>query len=314
MTSAAFIAIDWGTTAARAYRLDASGTVLDVRTAQLGIQHVQDGRFRDALDTLLGDWRNEPVPRLACGMVGSQQGWIEAPYVDCPSPLAALADGIAHTPEGALAIVPGIRTRDAHGIPDVMRGEETQIAGVVDEHEQRVLVVLPGTHCKWARVESGRIVDFTTYMTGELYDILIKHSILGRLSVPGPGGTGPGFARGVERGLKPGALGHDMFGARTLALMGELPREDVADWLSGILIGREVRNARTWAHRHGYDGARVRLVGENALLARYELAFAQADVMVERADTQAAAHGLWRIAERAGIVSRHYAIHERHPT
>jgi 2-dehydro-3-deoxygalactonokinase len=303
LTATALIAIDWGTTSVRAYRVDATGTVLDSRSAALGIQSVQDGRFRDALSTLLGDWRDDRAPRIACGMIGSRQGWIEAPYVACPASLPDLIAGLVTAPEGALTVVPGVQTRDANGLPDVMRGEETQIVGAVDEREERVLAALPGTHSKWARVESGRIVDFMTFMTGEMWSVLLKHSILARLATPAATeSTGPAYAKGVAHGLGPGSLAHDIFGARTLALTGELAGTDVADWLSGMMIGREVRNARTWAHRHGYDGSRVRLVGDDALLARYEVAFAQADVVVERAHKHAAAHGIWRIAVHAGIV------------
>lgn len=303
MTATALIAIDWGTTSVRAYRVDATGAVLDSRSAPLGVQNVQDGRFRDALATVLGDWRDDRAPRIACGMIGSRQGWVEAPYVACPATLADLVGGIVAVPDGMLSVVPGVQTRDPNGLPDVMRGEETQLLGAVDARDERVLAALPGTHSKWARVESGRIVDFMTLMTGEVWSVLLKHSILGRLAkAPAEEGIGPGYAQGVARGLGPGNLVHDIFGARSLALMGELAGEDVADWLSGVMIGREVRNARTWAHRHGYDGARVRLIGDDALVARYLLAFAQADVAVERAHPHAAAHGLWRIAVHAGIV------------
>jgi 2-dehydro-3-deoxygalactonokinase len=183
-----------------------------------------------------------------------------------------------------------------------MRGEETQIVGAVDEGEDRVLAAMPGTHSKWACVEQGRIVDFMTFMTGEMWNLLLEHSILGRLAGPAPAEPGPAYARGVSRGLGPGSLGHDIFGARTLALMGELAEHEVADWLSGVLIGREVRNARTWAHRNGFDGARVRLVGADALVHRYERAFALADVEVGPAPAHAAARGLWRIAAGAGLV------------
>ena len=303
MTSAALVAIDWGTTSARAYRVSGTGEVLEARTEPLGILQVSDGRFDDALSRLLGDWRDERAPRIACGMIGSRQGWVEAPYIACPAPLTALVDGLAHTPNRELAIVPGASTRDAHGIPDVMRGEETQIVGGVDHGEARVLVALPGTHSKWAFVESGRIVDFMTFMTGEMWSVMLAHSILGRLAVMPDASSPPrpGFERGVARGLGPGNLTHDAFGARTLALMGELEGDEVADWLSGLMIGRELRNARTWAHRHGYDGARVRLIGGDALVARYAAALAQADVIVERAHSHAAAFGLWRIAVQAGI-------------
>ncbi len=182
MTDTALIAIDWGTTSVRAYRIGSDGVVSASNSAPLGIQNVRDGRFADALATLLGDWRDERAPALACGMIGSRQGWVEAPYVACPATLADLIGGIVAAPAGTLQVVPGVLTRDPHGVPDVMRGEETQIVGAVDAQAERVLAVLPGTHSKWARVEQGRIVDFMTVMTGELWNVLLQHSILGRLS------------------------------------------------------------------------------------------------------------------------------------
>jgi 2-dehydro-3-deoxygalactonokinase len=304
LTAAALVAIDWGTTSARAYRVAATGEVLEERAGPLGILRIANGRFDNALVELLGDWRHERVARVACGMIGSRQGWVEAPYIACPAPLTALADGLVRTSGGEMAVVPGVSTRDAYGIPDVMRGEETQIAGGVDPREERVLLVLPGTHSKWARVESGRIVDFMTFMTGEIWHVMRTHSILGKLAVdPDAASAGPGFERGVARGLGPGNLAHDVFGARTLALMGELEGGEVGDWLSGLMIGREVRNARTWAHRHGYDGGRVRLIGADALCDRYAAALEQAEVIVERAASGAAAHGIFRIAVQAGIVN-----------
>ena len=302
MPATSLIAIDWGTTSARAYCMDAGGNVIAQRAVPIGVMQVQDGCFPEALSVLLGDWRDVNAPRIACGMVGSRQGWREAPYVDCPAPLANLAAGIVRTEGGALAIVPGVRTRDSNGIPDVMRGEETQLVGAVGEAEERVLAVLPGTHCKWALVEQGRIKDFATFMTGEMYSVLMQHSILGRLAQPAGGEPGPGFALGVTRGLGAGGLSHDLFGARTLVLTGELAAPDVSDWLSGLLIGREVRNARLWAHRTGCDGASVRLVGADALLARYAAAMIQAGIAVEKAPVDAAALGLWKIAQHASLV------------
>jgi 2-dehydro-3-deoxygalactonokinase len=303
MPSTALIAIDWGTTSARAYCLGPNGHVIATRAAALGVLQVREGGFPDALAALLGDWHDLAAPRLASGMIGSRQGWREAPYVDCPAPLVSLAAGLVRTADDSLAIVPGVRTRDSNGIPDVMRGEETQLAGAIDEREDRVLAVLPGTHCKWALVEKGRLVDFATYMTGEMYSVLLNHSILGRLAQAAGGELGPGFAHGVTRGLGAGGLSHDLFGARTLVLTGELAPHDVPDWLSGLLIGREVRNARIWAQRQGSDGARVRLVGADALLARYAMAMTQAGIATEQAPADAAALGLWRIAQHAALVS-----------
>ena len=215
-----------------------------------------------------------------------------------------LAGGIVVAEAGRLHIVPGVSTRDAHGVPDVMRGEETQIVGAVDEREDRVLAAMPGTHSKWACIEAGRIVDFMTFMTGETVERAAE--------AQHPRAPGRSRAGGTRRGLRarrrraawaPGGLAHDIFGARTLALMGDLAEHEVADWLSGVLIGREIRYARAWAQRNGYDGSRVRLIGEDALVLRYERAFAQADIVVERAPAHAAARGLWRIATSAGLVS-----------
>ena len=303
MSATALVAIDWGTSAARAYRMDSAGRVLERRGVPLGVKHVRDGRFEPALAKLLGDWMAQPVPRIACGMIGSRQGWVEAPYVDCPASLTALADRLVRAPLDALTIVPGAITRDAAGIPDVMRGEETQLLGTVGPDEPAVLAVLPGTHSKWARVEHGRVVDFTTFMTGELYAVLIDHSMLGRLAGHEPGTLSrDAFARGVARGLGEGELAHDVFGARTLALTGALEPDDVADWLSGLLIGREVRAARAWAVRAGVDASTVRIIGSDALTERYDLALADAGVLAERGEPDAAAAGLWRIAQRAGLV------------
>lgn len=184
MSSAALIALDWGTTRARAFRIDATGRVLDTRSGDLGVQRLSGATFPQALAQLTGDWSDERAPRLACGMIGSRQGWREAPYLPCPASLEALSRGLVEVEGAALAIVPGLSTRDGSGLPDVMRGEETQIFGAVPIDAPRTLVVLPGSHSKWARVERGVVLDFTTYLTGELYDALVGHTILGRLATP----------------------------------------------------------------------------------------------------------------------------------
>ena len=302
MSATALVGIDWGTSAARAYRLDAGGQVLERRDLPIGIRHVRDGRFDAALAKLIAGW-DVRVPRIASGMIGSRQGWVEAPYVECPASLTALGDRLVRVPHDELAIVPGVVTHDAAGIADVMRGEETQLLGSVGRNE-RVLAVLPGTHSKWARVEHGRVVDFTTFMTGELYGVLIAHSMLGRLAGHEPGRfMRDAFSRGVARGLAGGELLHDMFGARTLALTAGLRSEEVADWLSGLLIGREVGAARAWAQRAGIDASHVRVIGADALADRYELALSDAGIVAARGVADAAAHGLWRVALHAGIVT-----------
>ena len=302
MSATALVGIDWGTSAARAYRFDAGGQVVERRDLPIGIRHVRDGRFDAALSKLIAGW-DVRVPRIASGMIGSRQGWVEAPYVECPASLTALGDRLVRVPHDELAIVPGVVTHDAAGIADVMRGEETQLLGAVGRNE-RVLAVLPGTHSKWARVEHGRVVDFTTFMTGELFGVLIDHSMLGRLAGHEPGRfVRDAFSHGVARGLADGELLHDLFGARTLGLTGALRSEEVADWLSGLLIGREVGAARAWAQRSGVDASHVRVIGADALADRYDLALADAGIVAARGVADAAAHGLWRIAVHAGIVT-----------
>jgi len=303
VSGTSLIAIDWGTTSARAYRLDARGGVVDERTAPLGISQVPSGRYEEALSALLGEWSSERAPRLACGMIGSRQGWIEAPYVACPASIDALVDGIAAVRTSKLSIVPGLNTRDRHGTPDVMRGEETQLVGAVDVDESMVLAVLPGTHSKWARMERGRIVDFSTYMTGELFGVLLAHSILGRMSERSLNArTEADFLRGVDRGLKNDGVTHAIFGARTLVLAGEMAATDVDDWLSGVLIGTEISAALAWTRDVGIDVTRVRIIGNDTLAARYATALAHAGVTTEHGDRHAAARGLWRIATRAGFL------------
>jgi 2-dehydro-3-deoxygalactonokinase len=318
----ALIAIDWGTTSARAYGIDAVGRVMASRSAELGVQRVAEGRFPQALDALLGDWRKFPVPRIACGMIGSRQGWIEVPYVPCPADLDAFGNALVRTPGGELLVVPGALCRDADGVPDVMRGEETQLVGAMVADDERVLAVLPGTHSKWAVVDEGRLLGFATFMTGELYAVLLDHSILGRManrrylasggaladaveaSAP-PVETSRGdaaFRAGLHRGWGMHALAHDIFGARTLALANELDAVCVPEWLSGVLIGHEIAGARRWVEAWGVSANRVRVIGAEALAGRYERALACAGVVTDRAANDAAATGLWRIAQRAGVV------------
>jgi 2-dehydro-3-deoxygalactonokinase len=294
----ALIGIDWGTTSARAFLFDRDGALLAQRDAPLGISKVAGGAFAPALATLLGDWNTQAGPRLASGMIGSRQGWVEAPYLRCPASLSDLAASLATTPDGALRIVPGLLAENSGGIPDVMRGEETQLVGAVAA-EETVVAVLPGTHSKWARIERGTVADFATYLTGELYGVLMEHSILGRMASASPTAPGPAFARGVECGLASDGLTHDLFGARTLALTGGLAAHEVADWLSGLLIGAEIRAAQAWL---GDLRAPVRIIGADALTLRYERAMGVAGLPFERGALDAAARGLWRIAKQAGLV------------
>lgn len=292
------IAVDWGTSSLRGYRLDADGTVLETRRSDEGIL-ASAGRFADVLRALVAGW---PGDILLCGMIGSRNGWHELPYLPCPADAAALAAAMQPFQEPALPgrtlwFVPGVATgTGAAGVPDVMRGEETQLAGLVPAlGPGKHRVCLPGTHSKWARIEDGRITAFATTMTGELYALLRRHSILGKLMT----GTDShfddaGFALGIARSGEPGGLAHHLFGTRTLGLFERLPGEALASYLSGVLIGHEIRD-------HRPDGNVVHLVGSPGLAQRYAHALSVLGSGSMRHPEDLAASGLYQLARARGL-------------
>ena len=228
----ALVALDWGTSSLRAYLLDPHGSIIAERADDHGILNlpaVGPAGFEAAFAQSCGDWlrRTPGLPVVAGGMVGSAQGWIEAPYVACPADthvLAAHAASVASDKGVRILIAPGVIYDPANGVPDVMRGEEIQIAGALaaapTARAGRSLMVLPGTHSKWVEIEDGRIVRFATYMTGEVFAVLCKHSILGRLmpAVAAPHEEDPAaFTAGLEaaRASGPGDLTHQLFATRT---------------------------------------------------------------------------------------------------
>jgi 2-dehydro-3-deoxygalactonokinase len=180
------IAVDWGTSGFRAYRLDSQGNILDSRAAAKGILSVPAGRFPEVLEEQVGDWIAQgEAPIVMSGMVGSRQSWVEAPYVPCPAGFAEIAAALREVRWGERHawIVPGLSCRDAAGVHDVMRGEEVQVLGGLEADAGRVC--LPGTHSKWVVVANKKITGFSTYMTGETYAVLKQHSILGRMMEEG---------------------------------------------------------------------------------------------------------------------------------
>jgi 2-dehydro-3-deoxygalactonokinase len=288
MPEGQMIGIDWGTSSFRAFRLDAAGRVVDRRAAARGILAVEDARFEEELLRQAGDWIADGEHLvLMSGMIGSRQGWIEAPYVPCPAGPAELAAALAVVPcVGArVRIVPGLAGEDASGTPEVMRGEETQIVGVLAQRAGAALICLPGSHSKWARVADGRITGFETCLSGEAFAALRDHTILGRLMRAAP--TDPAaFDRGLARAGEAGHLLHHLFGVRTLGLFGRLGVQEAASYLSGLLIGHEVRAALP------ATGAEVHLIGAAPLCALYQRAIAACGSRAVLHDEDAAARGL----------------------
>lgn len=287
------LAIDWGTSSLRCYRLDREGGIVESRSSAKGILAIKGGKFAQALEAEAGDWiAAGEAPIVMSGMIGSRQGWAEAPYAECPAGLGEIAAGMKEVRWGSHRgwIAPGLTCRDESGVRDVMRGEETQILGVIDElgpDEHRIC--LPGTHSKWALVRDGRIERFGTYMTGEVYAVLKAHSILGRMmSAEQPDEAA--FLEGVARAGTPGGLLHHLFGVRARGLFGEIGDKSSASYLSGILIGHELRSAL----REG--GRRFHLLCAPQLAALYETAARAVGTEAVALDPNAAVRGLFRLA------------------
>lgn len=294
---ARLIGLDWGSTRLRAFLLDAGGAVLATRQSEQGASTLSDeAGFEQAFAAVTADWPAAPV--LACGMVGSQHGWREAPYAPCPADASALAEHALKLNE-RIALVPGLMHDD--GRPDVMRGEETQIVGALALHPElaaQCCLVLPGTHAKWARVDAGRVTGFATHMTGELYALLRRHSVLARL-MPTDGASPPSseaFLAGIDAAREDGALGHQLFAVRTLGLFKRLAPAQLPDYLSGLLIGHEI------AHELAAGApARLALVGDPVLCERYALALRRFGLNSPLQLGNTAPAGLWQLAQAMGI-------------
>lgn len=223
------------------------------------------GGFPKALDAITAGWEADAGRVLMSGMVGSRQGWLEIPYVNCPADTAAIAKGVKPVEwrKGSTALIcPGLTCRDADGVPDVMRGEEVQVMGALalDRGEGIGSILMAGTHSKHVRVEKGTIAGFATHMTGEVFAVLKAHSILGRMMEEGPEDAAS-FAAGVLRSGEGGGPLHHIFGVRTRGLMGDLPGRAAADYLSGILVGHTLRAAQ--------PAAPVLVIGAPAVTDRY---------------------------------------------
>lgn len=305
------VALDWGTTSLRAWLLGAEGQVIAARRRTRGLLSMarlsadeRAGEYARVYDEVCGDWHLDwpGLPALACGMVGSAGGWRDAGYLDVPTDLAISASDLIEVshPGGTLHLVPGLRIPSRENSPgDVLRGEECQLIGaldLVDLDDSPLVFVLPGTHTKWVRVEGHEVVSFTTVMTGELFGLLIHHGLLARTSELGTRDD-DAFARGLaaaDRGLPT-----ELFGGRALVLDGLLEAAALPDYLSGVLIGDEIR------HQLPPDDAAGRFVlcGEPDLCRRYESGLARAGVTPRVVAEDASARGLWSVARRAGLVT-----------
>jgi 2-dehydro-3-deoxygalactonokinase len=291
------IAVDWGTSNFRAFRVDAEGAVVARCSSPQGILRVAGGNFEEALRAEVGAWLQEGEKHiLLCGMIGSRQGWVEAEYLRCPVGIEELAASVVQVPffGAEVLLVPGVMGpvtgKDGAKAPELMRGEETAAMGILDD-ARAGLVCFPGTHSKWIQLSDRKIVSFTTSMTGEVYSALSRCTILERTMTSGGVTEEAAFRDGVSRSADSGGLLHHLFGVRTLVLMGQLKAEASASYLSGLLIGHEVRAAMP-------TGARVVLAGAAQLCGLYAQAIEACGGRATLAEEDAAALGLAAIGRR----------------
>jgi 2-dehydro-3-deoxygalactonokinase len=303
----ALIAVDWGSSSFRAYLMAGDGAIIDEIASTDGVSTIAKDTFPDTLRRLVGDWL-DAYPNasvLASGMVGSRHGWREAPYVQCPANPAQIAASLVEVRAGdrIVRLAPGLCWESAEGEPDVMRGEEVEILGAANSGAR--LIVLPGSHSKWAVVEGGRVVRFKTFVTGELFAAIRDHTLAGAFARAADWTLSrAAFSLGVRRGAAAargdagsGLLGA-LFGARSLPLMGKLSENDAGAYLSGLLVGAEIAEARRLFPREA-----PHLAGAEGLVKRYLAAFEVLGEEARPAPPRAAARGLLVLARHAGLLS-----------
>jgi 2-dehydro-3-deoxygalactonokinase len=278
--AADWIAVDWGSSNLRAWAMRADGAVLDEAASPAGAIALAPEAFEPALLAAVGRWLGEGrTDVLVCGMAGARGGWVEAAYaaVPCPPTPAAFARPVVADPRLAVRILPGLRQDDP---ADVMRGEETQLAGLLRaEPDFDGVVCLPGTHTKWCHVSGGEVVSFASYMTGEVFALLAGHSVL-RKTLAAEGWSDAAFLEAAEEGLaRPERVPARLFPLRAAALLHGLDPVVARARLSGLLIGAELASARAY-----WLGREVVLIGADRLAAAYRDALALAGLAARAAD------------------------------
>ncbi|MBX3530228.1 MAG: 2-dehydro-3-deoxygalactonokinase [Rhizobiaceae bacterium] len=287
------IGVDWGSTSLRAYLYARDGTVAEQRSDRRGIRFVTAGDFEAVLREFLAGWLLPGSKVALSGMVTSRNGWVETPYVDCPARLEDLSKSLLtrRVADAELVFVPGLCRRGPE--PDVMRGEETQLLGLDPAGDRERIVVMPGTHSKWVLLRQGRIESFRTCMTGELYELLLAHSLIGRIA-EGVDFSEAAFVAGAERGHASATPVSDLFGARAGVLTASMRAGDVAAYLSGLLVGNEIREGIA---AFGAPAGPIEIVGARLLGERYAQALRQLGLSCRIAREDVAARGLWRVLE-----------------
>ncbi len=284
MSSLNWIAVDWGTSRMRLWALDSAGAVLDSRASDLGMAKLAREEFEPALLELIAPWLagvDKVIPVIACGMVGARQGWHEVPYEAVPCrPSIQFSRVETRSAQIDIRICWGLKQLQP---ADVMRGEETQIAGLLRQTpEYDGVVCLPGTHSKWARLQKGEVTEFQSCMTGEIYDLLSKMSVL-RFSIDDHNWSDEVFDEAVTEAMaEPAKITGRLFGLRAQSLLADTPIVGAAARLSGYLIGLELASTRAY-----WQGVQVSIIGASALAQHYQRALGLVGVSAQMHNTEA---------------------------
>ena len=264
---AKWIAVDWGTTHMRAWAIGEEDNVLAFRESNEGMKDLQQNEFEPVLLKLIESWLDDTkvTTVIACGMVGSKQGWVETPYLKTPCvPIDNQQLAIATTKDNRIKVnfVPGVMQNN---LADIMRGEETQIAGFINKNPDfNGVVCLPGTHTKWVNVKEGQITSFKTFMTGELFGVISNHTLI-RHSISIKGWNQAGFEAGIHEGFnKPGSIASDLFSLRAESIVNDLDRDEARSTLSGLLLGVELNGAQSY-----WENNNVTIIGSQLLSNNY---------------------------------------------
>lgn len=304
-TNAKMIGLDWGTTSFRAFLIDQDGHVLDQKTNKNGILAVPNNDFEGVLISAIKVWldKHPALPIVASGMITSRNGWLETPYLSLPANINDFANALTPlTLSNDLVIhfITGASYKNENDVPDIMRGEETQIIGEIEASDNEIFL-LPGTHSKWAITQDEKIIGFTSFMTGEVYAALKDHTILGALMKECSSLNDDAFLKGVLMQQKQDiSILHQIFTTRTLALFDKLENEDIADYLSGLLIGEEIKSAL-----NQYDANKetiIKIIGRGDLAARYARALDAFGLNHKIINDEVTAMGHYKIAKKAGLL------------
>lgn len=325
----ALFAVDWGTSSCRIWMLDGTGRVLDQRKTGWGILQTaqidadRDVAFSRTLRHIAADLLDAHpcVPVLCCGMVGSNHGWREAPYLPVPTDTRITGDSLTAVPFDGhpVYIIPGLRQSATaeQPFPNVMRGEETQIIGALaalddsGSFPERFVMALPGTHTKWVDIQKRTILSFSTALTGDLYASLLRDSILAVSAQRNDAGPDPSFLQGMrmrDDNVDAAGITGLLFSTRTLAMSSYFTPAQAGDYLSGLLIGDEV------AHLAPKDGRPIVLVGSHAITSRYRIALEHYGHATITLGEETTVRGLWSIAVSSRIIttSNRQGVHHEH--